>query len=186
MSYFSSGRWLCSSPAHSCALSSSGRQVCHSLCRSLSAQHAVQPAQWRLLVPSIRLVTWFCHFCIPNSPHTLLVLLLHSAVTFVQLAPSWTLEEPATGPSSCHCPKSEVLVGGPSFLSHSLLSPQALHPHPPPSVDTLGLHLASAHMLVGAQHVLGNARWGLSRVSPRSAASWCQSAPAHRRRPLRS
>lgn len=88
----------------------------------------------------VRLVTWFCHFCIPNSPHTLLVLLLHSAIASVQLTMSWTLEEPppVLPPATVQSPKcwSEA-----PRSCHTAAVPSGSSPSPSTSVSTLGFAL---------------------------------------------
>lgn len=125
---FLSSRWLCS--------------TCTFLSTELVREAAVPPPADRSVrssraarsvasppVPSTRLVTWFCHFCVPH-PHTLLVRLLHS------LSPSSSSRRPGRLKSPPPVlPPAAVRSAGRRHLVPvtRLLSPQTPRPHPPPS-----------------------------------------------------
>ena len=136
-----------------------------------------------LLVPSIWLVTCFCHFCIPNSPPALLVLLLRSSspghvksLSLPPIAPSHRRVQCWSEASrSCHMPACcplRLLT----FARHPLL-------HTPGFA--LGLHADAEGSVSAGSHP---GRWlsGLclrgqplastgARTSTRAQASVCSS-----------
>lgn len=81
------------------------------------------------VLPRIRLATYFCHFCVPNSPQMLLVLPIPSATPLAQLLLSRHRPSPCCPPSTDAPPADPGCSGS---AGHRGVAPVVCAPHAQP------------------------------------------------------